>query len=89
MQNPDRLTWDWRRITAARKLPKVTLQGLRHTHASALLASGIDVVKASHRLGHASPKVTLQVYAHLFSDDDADAAAVAEATIRGTSPRTK
>jgi integrase len=89
VQNPDRLTWDWRRITAARKFPKVTFGGLRHTHASALLASGIDVVKASHRLGHASPKVTLQVYAHLVSDDDTNAAAVAATTIRGTSPGTK
>jgi integrase len=53
-----------------------------------LLASGIDVVKASHRLGHASPKVTLQVYAHLFSGDDTDAAAVAERIIRRASPGT-
>ena len=88
MRDPDRMTQDWKRFTAARKLPKVTLQGLRHTHASALLASGIDVVKASHRLGHASPKVTLQVYAHLFSGDDTDAAAVAERIIRRTSPGT-
>jgi integrase len=88
MRDPDRMTQDWKRFTAARKLPKVTLQGLRHTHASALLASGIDVVKASHRLGHASPKVTLQVYAHLFSGDDTDAAAVAERIIRRTAPGT-
>jgi integrase len=88
MRDPDRMTQDWKRFTAARKLPKVTLQGLRHTHASALLASGIDVVKASHRLGHASPKVTLQVYAHLFSGDDTDAAAVAERIIRRASPGT-
>ena len=89
VRDPDRMTQDWKRFTAARKLPKVTLQGLRHTHASALLASGIDVVKASHRLGHSSPKVTLQVYAHLFSSDDADAAAVTERIIRRTSPGTK
>jgi integrase len=89
IRDPDRMTQDWKRFTAVRKLPRVTLHGLRHTHASALLASGIDVVKASHHLGHASPKVTLQVYAHLFSDDDTDAAAVAERIIRRTSPGTK
>ncbi len=50
---------------------------LRHTHASHLIDAGIDVVKISRRLGHASPAITLRVYAHLFRKrDDKSSAAI-------------
>ena len=39
---------------------------LRHTFASLLIAQGADVVAVSRQLGHASPSITLNVYAHLF-----------------------
>jgi integrase len=55
---------------------------LRHTHASALIAGGLDVVAISRRLGHASPVVTLSVYAHLFTRSDEGAAAAIEAAMR-------
>ena len=32
---------------------------LRHSHASALIAAGIDIVTVSRRLGHGSPAITL------------------------------
>jgi integrase len=47
---------------------------LRHTHASALIAAGLDVVKISRRLGHGSPAVTPNVYGHLFDNIDVAAA---------------
>jgi integrase len=56
---------------------------LRHTHASALIAAGLDVVKVSKRLGHASPTITLNVYAHLFNKNDDGAAQAIEAAIGG------
>ena len=74
--DPDKISWEWRRFTAARGLPKVTLQALRHSHASALIAGGADPVTVSRRLGHGSPVVTMSTYAHLFNRDDS---AVAEA----------
>jgi hypothetical protein len=43
---------------------------LRHTHASALIAAGVDVVKISRRLEHADPTVTLRSCAHLFDKVD-------------------
>jgi len=49
---------------------------LRHTHASALIAGGIDVVTVSRRLGHSNPTITLGVYAHLFRETDSSAAAI-------------
>jgi integrase len=39
---------------------------LRHTYASILVAQGANVVFVSRQLGHASPDITLKVYAHLF-----------------------
>lgn len=40
---------------------------LRHSHASALIAAGLDIVTVSKRLDHGSPAITLGVYAHLFN----------------------
>lgn len=63
------------------KLPKITLHGLRHTHASQLIAAGLDVVTVSRRLGHGNPTVTLAVYAHLFGNTDERAAAAVETAL--------
>ncbi len=46
------------------------------------MAVGLDVVAISRRLGHASPVVTLSVYAHLFKQSDDGAAAAIEAAMR-------
>jgi integrase len=62
----------------ARKLPAISFHGLRHSQVSALIAGGVDVLTASRRIGHASPVVTMKVYAHLFSET----AKVIEAAVR-------
>jgi integrase len=64
-------------------LPDVTLHAWRHTHASQLIASGLDIVTVSRRLGHSNPSITLTVYAHLFSNTDARAAEIVEAAFAG------
>lgn len=79
---PSRVSGAWRDVVKARKLPKVRFHDLRHTHASALISGGLDVVKISRRLGHASPVVTLGVYAHLFKQSDDGAADAIEAAMR-------
>jgi integrase len=45
-------------------LRRVRFHDLRHSYASMMLASGADVVRVSRLLGHASPTVTLNIYAH-------------------------
>jgi integrase len=60
-----------------------TLHSLRHTHASTLIASGLDVLTISRRLGHGCPAITLSVYGHLFKTDDR-AAEMMEATFAAT-----
>lgn len=69
--SPDVLGATWSRL--ARELEVgVSFHGLRHTHASQLIASGIDIVMISKRLGHSSPDITLRVYAHLFNNKKGD-----------------
>jgi len=75
-QSPRAFSKEWADVAASIDLP-VTLHALRHTHASHLIDSGIDVVKISRRLGHSSPAITLRVYAHLFRKrDDKSSAAI-------------
>ena len=61
-----------------------TYHALRHTHASQLIASGIDVLTISHRLGHANPTITPGVYGHLFSGSDDRAVKALDAVLSST-----
>lgn len=78
---PDTISDRWRYVVDSRQLPKVTFHALRHSHASALIAAGLDVVSVSRRLGHASPALTLAVYSHLFKNTDDTAAAAIDAAL--------
>lgn len=44
---------------------RITTHDLRHSHASNLIANGINIVAVSKRLGHSSIEMTLQKYTHL------------------------
>jgi integrase len=79
-RSPHWLTQKFALAMAALGLPGVTLHSLRHSHASALIASGMDVLTISRRLGHASAAITLAVYGHLFRNTDVRAAEIMEAT---------
>jgi integrase len=79
---PDTLSRDWWRAAIALDLPRVSFHALRHTHASALIAAGLDVVTVSKRLGHGSPAITLKVYSHLFHTTDTRAADAVEEMLR-------
>ena len=47
---------------------RVTFHGLRHSHASYLLAHGVQISYISKRLGHANIALTLRVYSHLLEE---------------------
>ena len=55
-------------------LRRVTFHSLRHSCASALIAATAPVTEVQHRLGHASPAITLKVYSHWFKGTDTGAA---------------
>ena len=50
------------------ELHRVTIHGLRHTHASLLILAGENLDAISKHLGHASADITSRVYAHLMSE---------------------
>lgn len=66
------------KVVLSTGLRGITLHAWRHTHASQLIASGMDVLSISRRLGHGSPSITLDVYGHLFHASDDRAALVFE-----------
>jgi integrase len=51
-----------------------SLHLLRHTHTSHLLASGVSLPTVSARLGHSSIRTTQEIYAHMISGQDDEAA---------------
>lgn len=46
-------------------IEKITPHMLRHTYATLLFSSGVDILSASKLLGHSDVKTTLQIYTHL------------------------
>jgi len=79
--SPNYLSILWRRATRPIGVD-VTFHALRHSHASALIAAGEDVVTVSRRLGHGSPAFTLTTYAHLFRKSDSTAADAIERLLK-------
>ncbi len=71
-------------LLATAELPEtVRLYDLRHTAATLMLASGAQVRTVADRLGHASAKMTLDVYAHVLQPQRDDLTASMEAALFG------
>ncbi|MFN6121546.1 MAG: tyrosine-type recombinase/integrase, partial [Actinomycetes bacterium] len=60
----------WRAARAAAGAEHVDYHDLRHTFASTLLSEGVSVRAVADWMGHASPMVTLNTYAHLMPVDE-------------------
>lgn len=58
------------KLAAKLGYPDMTFHHLRHTHATILLASGAYINDVSKRLGHATPAITLNIYAHCLPQGD-------------------
>ena len=54
------------RLEDDKGLPHVTLHGLRHTYASLLHASGVDMAQISAELGHSNLATTQNIYTHII-----------------------
>jgi integrase len=63
-----------RKVAGDETVPLIRLHGLRHTHATLLLSAREPVHVVSRRLGHASPNVTMAVYAHVLPGSQREAA---------------
>lgn len=52
------------------KVKRIRIHDFRHSHASNLIANGINIVAVSKRLGHSDINMTLQVYTHLLKKNE-------------------
>jgi integrase len=82
-QSPRAFSKEWARLAKSIGFEGISFHALRHTHASQLIDSGIDIVTISKRLGHAKPDITLRIYAHLFTKADTKAADAINAALKG------
>ncbi|MCC8972153.1 tyrosine-type recombinase/integrase [Bradyrhizobium brasilense] len=69
-------------VSAFLKDWKVTLHGLRHSHASHMLASNIHPKVVQERLGHSSIAITMDIYSHLMPNMQGEAAAAVDGVMR-------
>ena len=81
--DPDTLGHAFSRLARDVGLPGVRLHDLRHSFASMLLASGVNVKVVSEALGHASSSFTLDTYAHLLPGMGEQVATAIETALGG------
>jgi integrase len=72
--NPPAISLAFRRAVKRAGVNPIRLQDVRHTHASLLLAAGVNPKVVSERLGHSSVAFTLDTYAHIMPGMQPDAA---------------
>ncbi len=65
------------------RLSRIRFHDLRHTYASLLLDQGENIKYIQTQMGHSSPMVTLNVYAHLMNPTNQEAACRLENSIFG------
>ena len=75
---PSTLSSRLSRLEKKHGLPQVSLHGLRHTYASLLNASGVDMARISAELGHSNLATTMNIYTHLFSEASESSRGIAQ-----------
>lgn len=63
-------------------VPRISLHGTRHTHATILLRAGVPLTIVSRRLGHETISQTADVYGHHSTEDDRQASTVVGGVFR-------
>lgn len=63
-------------------LPECRIHDLRHSFASIMIAAGVAIPTISRNLGHSSPVITMQVYAHEITEMVGPALEVADELFR-------
>jgi integrase len=81
--DPNLMTRAFKKIVTTAGLPKLTIHGLRHTHATMLLEQGVNPKVVSERLGHASVATTMDIYSHVLPDMQEKAALAIDKALSG------
>ena len=68
----------WRKFCEKYGFENLRFHDLRHTHATMLVSSGLNIKAVSARIGHASVGLTLDLYSHAQREDDQKAAVITE-----------
>lgn len=69
------------------EMPKSTLHGLRHTHATILLNSGQNVKVIAERLGN-TPAMIYEIYGHVLKELEQESVSVFSNTLKATGANT-
>ncbi len=78
---PDSVSVRFSNLVKRSGLPPLPLHGLRHTHATSLLAAGTNPKIVQERLGHFSAAFTLDAYSTVLPGMQAEAAETAAALV--------
>lgn len=81
--NPGMIQGRFDRFSRKYDLPHIHPHAFRHTAASIMISSGIDVVTVSKMLGHSTPATTENIYAHGIEEARQNAAGCISGAILG------
>ncbi len=71
---PSHFTATFKRLVRSSGLPDIRFHDLRHGHATMLLRKGVHAKVVSERLGHSQIGITMDLYSHVTSDLQEEAA---------------
>jgi integrase len=81
---PDSISQWFDQKVKATGFPRIRLHDCRHTAASLMLAAGVPIKVVSEMLGHASPTITLAIYAHVLPGMAEEAGAALSGSLLGS-----
>jgi len=70
--SPNMIDQYFRKAVKASGVKRIRIHDLRHSHATWLINSGVNIVAVSKRLGHKDVSTTLNTYTHLLESSDND-----------------
>ncbi len=79
--DPRNLIRDFKRVLKKAGLREIRFHDLRHTAASLMLNNGVPVLVVSKILGHSKASTTLDIYGHMISVMQEDAARIMDELI--------
>ena len=68
--SPTAIDYYFKKAIKKSGVKRIRLHDLRHSHATWLINSGVNIVAVSRRLGHASIEQTLKTYTHLLKETE-------------------